>query len=198
MRSIDGSDGPIVVCRASSGEMHAVAGICTHSRRVQLVDGAIVGDELECPKHNGRFRLADGSPSRQPVTEGLATYEVQIGADRIGSIRPESGLGVDSGLSDTPVPQVGTPLGRVAAPGLGKTVDRGCPVVPEQTVLHDHGVVGRKPDERVGSSAGERSSGPTILRKVGNASSTRVCRPSPGGVNGNAHRCRRTSRPRSR
>jgi fatty acid desaturase/nitrite reductase/ring-hydroxylating ferredoxin subunit len=83
MRSIDGSDGPIVVCRASSGEMHAVAGICTHSRRVQLVDGAIVGDELECPKHNGRFRLADGSPSRQPVTEGLATYEVQIDADRI-------------------------------------------------------------------------------------------------------------------
>ena len=83
MRSIDGSDSPIVVCRASSGEMHAVAGICTHSRRVQLVDGAIVGDELECPKHNGRFRLADGSPSRQPVTEGLATYEVQIDADRI-------------------------------------------------------------------------------------------------------------------
>ena len=83
MRSIDGFDGPIVVCRASSGEMHAVAGICTHSRRVQLVDGAIVGDELECPKHNGRFRLADGSPSRQPVTEGLATYEVQIDTDRI-------------------------------------------------------------------------------------------------------------------
>ena len=33
MRSIDRSEGPIVVCRASSGEMHAMAGICTHSRR---------------------------------------------------------------------------------------------------------------------------------------------------------------------
>lgn len=50
---------------------------------MQLVDGAIVGDELECPKHNGRFRLADGSPSRQPVIEGLAAYEVQTDVDQI-------------------------------------------------------------------------------------------------------------------
>ncbi len=46
-------------------------------------DGAVVGDELECPKHNGRFRLADGSPTRQPVTEGLAAYEVQVDVDWI-------------------------------------------------------------------------------------------------------------------
>ena len=82
MRSIDGFDGhrglPGIVRRdARSGrDLHPLG-------RVQLVDGAIVGDELECPKHNGRFRLADGSPSRQPVTEGLATYEVQIDTDRI-------------------------------------------------------------------------------------------------------------------
>ena len=32
---------------------------------------------IECPKHNGRFNLVDGSPARAPICRGLATYPVE-------------------------------------------------------------------------------------------------------------------------
>jgi Na(+)-translocating NADH:ubiquinone oxidoreductase F subunit len=44
-----------------------------------LVKGKIV----ECPKHNGRFNLADGSPARAPVCRGLATWPIEERAGRI-------------------------------------------------------------------------------------------------------------------
>ncbi len=56
-------------------------GICTHSRTVHLVGGVIVDGQIECPKHNGRFDIATGEPTRAPVCEALATYEVSPTAD---------------------------------------------------------------------------------------------------------------------
>ena len=38
---------------------------------------------IECPKHNGRFNLVDGSPARAPICRGLATYPVAERAGRI-------------------------------------------------------------------------------------------------------------------
>lgn len=38
---------------------------------------------IECPKHNGRFHLIDGSPARTPICRGVATYPV---AEREGRI----------------------------------------------------------------------------------------------------------------
>ncbi len=35
------------------------------------------GKIIECPKHNGRFNLADGSPARPPVCRGLATFPLE-------------------------------------------------------------------------------------------------------------------------
>jgi Na(+)-translocating NADH:ubiquinone oxidoreductase F subunit len=37
----------------------------------------VSGDHIECPKHNGRFALADGSPRRAPVCVGLTTYRIR-------------------------------------------------------------------------------------------------------------------------
>jgi Na+-transporting NADH:ubiquinone oxidoreductase subunit F len=37
----------------------------------------IKDDIIECPKHNGRFRLVDGSAARAPVCRGLATYPLE-------------------------------------------------------------------------------------------------------------------------
>jgi Na+-transporting NADH:ubiquinone oxidoreductase subunit F len=37
----------------------------------------VKGKIIECPKHNGRFNLADGSPARVPVCRGLATYPIE-------------------------------------------------------------------------------------------------------------------------
>jgi Na+-transporting NADH:ubiquinone oxidoreductase subunit F len=54
----------------------ATDGICTHSRRVHLADGVVVGSAIECPKHNGRFDIATGDPLRAPVCDALKTFEV--------------------------------------------------------------------------------------------------------------------------
>lgn len=62
--------------RNSSGHFYASDGFCTHGN-VHLSGGLVKGDLIECPKHNGRFHLADGSPARPPVCRGLATYPVQ-------------------------------------------------------------------------------------------------------------------------
>ena len=57
---------------------YASDGMCTHGNS-HLAGGMIIGDQIECPKHNGRFNLADGSPKRLPACVGLSTYEVVCG-----------------------------------------------------------------------------------------------------------------------
>ena len=41
------------------------------------------GKLIECPKHNGRFNLPDGSPARAPVCRGLLTYPIEERNGRI-------------------------------------------------------------------------------------------------------------------
>src|SRR5258708_12243878 len=57
-------------------------GICTHGN-THLADGLVKGKILECPKHNGRFNLEDGSPARAPICRGIATYPIE---DRNGRL----------------------------------------------------------------------------------------------------------------
>jgi Na(+)-translocating NADH:ubiquinone oxidoreductase F subunit len=57
-------------------------GICTHGN-THLADGLVKGSIIECPKHNGRFHLKDGSPARAPVCRGLATYPIEERGGRI-------------------------------------------------------------------------------------------------------------------
>ncbi len=61
------------LCRDAKGALFATDGICTHGN-THLAGGLVIGDTIECPKHNGRFKLIDGSPARAPVCRGLATY----------------------------------------------------------------------------------------------------------------------------
>ena len=62
--------------RDEAGKLYAMDGICTHGN-THLADGLVKGKIIECPKHNGRFNLEDGSPARAPVCRGLATYPVK-------------------------------------------------------------------------------------------------------------------------
>ena len=64
------------IARDGQGVLYATDGICTHGN-VHLADGLVKGDIIECPKHNGRFFLSDGSPARTPVCRGLATYPIE-------------------------------------------------------------------------------------------------------------------------
>ena len=70
------------VYRTQENEYYATDGICTHGN-AHLADGMVIGRQIECPKHNGRFDLKDGSPQRKPVCVGLKTYAVEVRNNRI-------------------------------------------------------------------------------------------------------------------
>jgi Na+-transporting NADH:ubiquinone oxidoreductase subunit F len=64
------------IYRDDTKRLYATDGICTHGN-THLADGLVKGGVIECPKHNGRFHLVDGSPARPPVCRALATYPVE-------------------------------------------------------------------------------------------------------------------------
>ena len=64
------------IYRTAEGALYATDGICTHSN-THLADGFVKGKLIECPKHNGRFDITDGSPKRQPVCVALKTYKAR-------------------------------------------------------------------------------------------------------------------------
>ena len=70
------------LCRDGNGSLFATDGICTHGNN-HLADGVVIDGTIECPKHNGRFHLADGSPARAPICRSLATYPI---AERNGRL----------------------------------------------------------------------------------------------------------------
>lgn len=68
--------------RDAGGRLYATDGICTHGN-THLADGLVKDNIIECPKHNGRFFLEDGSPARAPICRGLATYPLEERAGRL-------------------------------------------------------------------------------------------------------------------
>ena len=64
------------IYRDDKGTLYATDGMCTHGN-THLSEGFVKGNLVECPKHNGRFDITDGSPQRQPVCVGLRTFKVK-------------------------------------------------------------------------------------------------------------------------
>ncbi len=64
------------VYRTADKQLYATDGICTHGK-THLAGGFVVGNQIECPKHNGRFNLVDGTAARSPVQVPLCTYPVK-------------------------------------------------------------------------------------------------------------------------
>ncbi|MEO6923353.1 MAG: fatty acid desaturase [Bryocella sp.] len=62
--------------RTADGKLYATDGICTHGN-THLAGGLVKDGIIECPKHNGRFNLIDGSPARAPVCRAIATYLIE-------------------------------------------------------------------------------------------------------------------------
>ena len=63
------------IYHTKNGTLYATEGNCSHGN-AHLADGVIINDLIECPKHNGRFSLENGSPKRTPVCVGIHTYKV--------------------------------------------------------------------------------------------------------------------------
>ena len=65
------------IFRSADGQFFATEGYCTHERNC-LADGLVMGDIIECPKHNGRFNYKTGQAKGAPVTVNLKTYPIKV------------------------------------------------------------------------------------------------------------------------
>jgi 3-phenylpropionate/trans-cinnamate dioxygenase ferredoxin subunit len=78
----DYQDRTFAVYRTPDGTPYATDGLCTHEN-VHLADGLVMGDQIECPKHNGRFNLCTGKALRAPVCVNLNTWPARIAGAHI-------------------------------------------------------------------------------------------------------------------
>ncbi len=70
------------IYRSEGDEYFATAGLCTHEK-VHLADGLVMGDIIECPKHNGRFNYKTGEAKGAPVCVNLKTFPIKTEADTV-------------------------------------------------------------------------------------------------------------------
>lgn len=76
----DSGNRSFAIYRSEDSDYYATAGFCTHEK-VHLADGLVMGDIIECPKHNGRFNYKTGQAKKTPACEHLLTYPVQVTND---------------------------------------------------------------------------------------------------------------------
>jgi 3-phenylpropionate/trans-cinnamate dioxygenase ferredoxin component len=72
----------LAIYRSPQDTYHATDGICTHER-AELADGLVMGDIIECPKHNGRFNYKTGEATRIPARTSLCTYPVKVDGGQV-------------------------------------------------------------------------------------------------------------------
>jgi 3-phenylpropionate/trans-cinnamate dioxygenase ferredoxin subunit len=65
------------IYRSPEDTFHATDGLCTHER-AHLADGLVMGDLIECPKHNGRFDYKTGQVKRRPACVDIRTHPVRV------------------------------------------------------------------------------------------------------------------------
>jgi Na+-transporting NADH:ubiquinone oxidoreductase subunit F len=70
------------IYRTAEGTLYATDGLCTHGG-THLAQGHVMGKLIECPKHNGRFDITDGSAQRMPACKALGTHKVRENDGRI-------------------------------------------------------------------------------------------------------------------
>jgi 3-phenylpropionate/trans-cinnamate dioxygenase ferredoxin subunit len=78
----DYDDRTFAIYRSEDSDYFASDGYCTHEK-FHLANGLVMGNVIECPKHNGRFDYTTGAPKRAPVCIKLVTYPVKIEAGKV-------------------------------------------------------------------------------------------------------------------
>ncbi len=76
-RRIDLGAETFVLCRSGPDMVHLLDGVCSHGH-AHLADGVVLGCEIECPKHNGRFDLRTGEATRRPATAAIRVHAVEV------------------------------------------------------------------------------------------------------------------------
>jgi len=78
----DYGDRTFAIYRTGDGKFYATDGLCTHAQ-VHLAGGFVLGNLIECPKHNGRFDFTTGQAKGAPVCVNLKTYPVKVEAGEV-------------------------------------------------------------------------------------------------------------------
>jgi 3-phenylpropionate/trans-cinnamate dioxygenase ferredoxin subunit len=68
--------------RSPAGKLFATDGLCMRAK-VHLADGFVMGNVIECAKHNGRFDYRTGEARGAPVCIDLKTYPVRVENGRV-------------------------------------------------------------------------------------------------------------------
>jgi 3-phenylpropionate/trans-cinnamate dioxygenase ferredoxin subunit len=69
-------EGTVYAVYNTSSGYYATDGLCTHEQ-ANLADGLVMGEHIECPKHNARFHIPTGKVARMPAKIDLETYPVK-------------------------------------------------------------------------------------------------------------------------
>ena len=64
------------------GEFLAIDDICSHEY-VELHEGWLEGDEVECPQHGSKFSMRSGAVRGLPATRPVAAFEVKVEGDDV-------------------------------------------------------------------------------------------------------------------
>ena len=72
----------LAVYRSPTDTFHATDALCTH-QQAHLADGLVMGELIECPKHNGRLNYVTGEAVRIPCLDALTTYPVSVRDGRV-------------------------------------------------------------------------------------------------------------------
>jgi 3-phenylpropionate/trans-cinnamate dioxygenase ferredoxin subunit len=65
------------IYQSPENDYYATAGMCTHEHTC-LADGLVMGDIIECPKHNGRFNYKTGQAKGAPVIVNLRSFATKV------------------------------------------------------------------------------------------------------------------------
>lgn len=71
----------IALCNVD-GTYHAIDDVCTHDGG-SLDQGALDGNEIECPRHGARFDVTTGRALTLPAVMPVKSYPVQVDGDEI-------------------------------------------------------------------------------------------------------------------
>ncbi len=76
MMAVEVGGEPVLLANVD-GEYYAVRNECSH-QGVQLDDGFLEGEEVECALHGSRFNLKTGGVRLPPATQDIKCYKVKV------------------------------------------------------------------------------------------------------------------------
>ena len=89
VKQVHAGDNPLCLANVE-GEFLGTTDICSHEY-VNLSEGWLEDDEIECPQHGSKFSMRTGEVLNAPATQPIAVYDVKVEDDDI-YVRPREEL----------------------------------------------------------------------------------------------------------